>query len=52
MASYEDIINYLVKRGYNGDICLPAEFSDEPLVEALTPVEFEYIKELFAKAKA
>ena len=48
MASYPDIIKYLKTRGYSGDICLPAEYSDEPLVEELAPRELQYIKELFA----
>ena len=49
MASYADILRYLHEHGYSGDICLPAEFSDEPLVEELAPVELQYVKELAAK---
>ena len=48
MASYPDIIKYLKARDYCGDICLPAEYSDGPLVEELAPQELRYIKELFA----
>ena len=47
MASYTDILKHLKTRGYSGDICLPAEYSDEPLVEELAPQELEYIKNLF-----
>jgi len=46
MASYPDILNYLKQRGYKGDICLPAEYTDEPLVERLTPLELAYVKSL------
>jgi len=44
MASYQEIMEYLKTRGYKGDICLPAEYTDEPLVERLTPLELEYVK--------
>ena len=46
MASYPDIIQYLLKRGYTGDICLPAEYTDEELVEQLTPAELQYVKDI------
>jgi len=47
MASYPEIIEYLKERGYKGDICLPAEYTDEPQVERLTPIELEYVKSLY-----
>jgi len=47
MASYPEIISYLKERGYKGDICLPAEYTDEPQVERLTPIELEYVKSLY-----
>ncbi|MCL2527999.1 MAG: sugar phosphate isomerase/epimerase [Defluviitaleaceae bacterium] len=47
MASYPEIIDYLKTRGYKGDICLPAEYTDEPQVERLTPVELAYVKSLY-----
>ena len=50
MASYPDIINYLARNHYNGDICMPAEFSDDQLAEALVPVELAYVKDLFSLA--
>ena len=50
MASYQDIIHYLLKRGYTGDICLPAEYTDEKLVEKLTPEELKYVKDIVKKA--
>ena len=49
MASYEEIFQYLLKRGYKGDICLPAEYTDEPLVEKLAPEELNYVKEIVKK---
>ena len=49
MASYPDIINYLKKRGYTGDICLPAEYTDEKLVEILAPEELNYVKNLYVR---
>lgn len=47
MASYPDIIKVLKDRGYKGDICLPAEYTDEPLVEKLAPKELNYVKTLY-----
>lgn len=52
MASYPDIIKYLVQHNYKGDICLPAEYTDEPLVEELAPVELLYVKEIFDAMEA
>jgi len=50
IASYPEIISYLKTRGYTGEICLPAEYTDEPLVDMLTPVEFAYVKSLYESA--
>ena len=47
MASFPDIITYLKKRGYTGDICLPIEYTDEESVERLAPEELRYVKDLF-----
>ncbi|MCI8624324.1 MAG: sugar phosphate isomerase/epimerase [Provencibacterium sp.] len=46
MTSYPDIIDYLKKRCYTGDICLPAEYTAEELVDELTPKELAYVKSL------
>ena len=51
MASYPDIVDYLTTRGYKGDICLVAEYTDESLVDKLAPEELKYVKGLF-QAKA
>ena len=46
-ADYRKIAKYLKERGYKGDICLPAEYSDEGLVDELAPLELAYVKSLF-----
>ena len=46
-ADYARISRYLLSRGYTGDICLPAEYSDETLVDKLAPIELAYVKSLF-----
>ena len=48
LADYGRIAAYLVERGYAGDICLPIEYTDGSLVDALAPIELAYIKSLFA----
>ena len=45
-ADYVKIAAYLKERGYKGDVCLPAEYSDEELVDELAPIELEYVKSL------
>ncbi|WP_334195750.1 sugar phosphate isomerase/epimerase family protein [Muricomes intestini] len=45
-AHYPRIAAYIKERGYRGYICLPAEYTDESLVEKLVPVELEYVKSL------
>lgn len=45
-ADYTEIARYLKAREYKGDICLPAEYTDEPLVEALAPIELAFVKSL------
>ena len=44
MASYPEIIAYLKKRDYSGDICLPVEYTDETMVDRLAGVELAYVK--------
>ena len=46
MASYPEIIDYVTERGYTGDICLVAEYTDESLVDKLAPDELLYVKSL------
>ena len=47
MASYSEIAEYLKKRGYSGDICLPAEYTDEAGVEEYVREELAYVKNIF-----
>jgi sugar phosphate isomerase/epimerase len=47
MCSWKAAVEYLVKRGYRGTVCLPAEYSDEPNVEQYTREDAAYIKKLF-----
>jgi sugar phosphate isomerase/epimerase len=46
IADYGRIIKYIKSRGYGGDICLPAEYTDEALVDELAPMELAYVKGL------
>ena len=50
MCPWEDAICYLKDRGYSGNICLPAEYSDERNVEVYTKSDLAYIKELWEDA--
>lgn len=45
-ADYRRIAAYIKERGYKGDICLPAEYSEESLVDELAPIELAYVKSL------
>jgi len=47
VADYAGIAAYLKGRGYAGDICLPAEYTDGDLVDELAPIELAYVKSLF-----
>ena len=46
IADYGRIAAYLIERGYKGDICLPAEYTDGTLVDELAPIELAYVKSL------
>jgi sugar phosphate isomerase/epimerase len=48
MCPWDEAVAYLKERGYTGTVCLPAEYSDEPNVEAYTRQDIAYIKKLFA----
>jgi len=44
-------IAHLQHRGYTGNICLPAEYTDEENTEAYAAEDIKYIKELIIRAK-
>ena len=46
-GSWKAAVDYLVSRGYQGIVCMPAEYSDEPNVEAYTAEDLAYLKSLF-----
>lgn len=49
LCSYRRTIRYLKKRGYEGVICLPAEYTDEGNVNEYIAEDIAYVKELFNK---
>ncbi|MCL2379122.1 MAG: sugar phosphate isomerase/epimerase [Defluviitaleaceae bacterium] len=49
MASYPHIIDYLNTHNYKGDICLPAEYTDESFIDELVPEELKYVKHLISR---
>jgi len=46
-GSWSEAAAHLKKRGYNGTVCLPAEYSDEENVETYAREDLAYIKRLF-----
>ena len=50
VADYAKIVEYMKGRGYAGDICLPAEYTDDGLVDELAPIELAFVKSLFGDA--
>ena len=48
-GSWSEAVAHLKKRGYIGNVCLPAEYSDEENVESYAREDLAYIKELFAQ---
>lgn len=46
-AAWKDAADYLLSRGYAGDICMPAEYTDEANVEAYIAQDVVYAKSLF-----
>ncbi|MCL2099424.1 MAG: sugar phosphate isomerase/epimerase [Oscillospiraceae bacterium] len=46
-GSWREAVNHLKKRGYNGIVCMPAEYSDEANVDRYTKSDMAYLKELF-----
>jgi len=47
MCSWERAIIHLKKRGYEGNVCLPAEYTDESKVQEYAGRDIRYIKALF-----
>lgn len=45
-AHYPRIAKYLKENCYSGCICLPAEYTNESLVEELVPIELKYVQSL------
>ncbi len=50
-GSWRAAAAHLVRRGYRGVVCLPAEYSDEAHVEQYAREDLAYIRELFAQAE-
>jgi hypothetical protein len=48
LAAWPRVIDELKERGYEGVVCLTAEYSDQTLVERLAGEDLAYAKELFA----
>lgn len=46
-ASWKDAADALKKRGYAGDLCMPAEYTDEANVETYIQEDVAYAKSLF-----
>ena len=44
-----EAVAHLKKRGYQGVVCLPAEYTDEENVDIYTREDLAYIKSLFQK---
>jgi len=49
LASWPRIIRYLKKRGYQGVICLTAEYSAHDQVDRLIAEDIAYVKKLFTE---
>jgi sugar phosphate isomerase/epimerase len=47
LASWPRVTNYLKERGYQGVICLTAEYSDETQTDRLIAADLQYAKSLF-----
>lgn len=46
-GSWKEAVEYLKTRNYQGIVCMPAEYSDEPNVDDYTKEDLAYLKELF-----
>jgi len=49
LSSWSRIVKYLAKKNYEGVICLPAEYTDEPNVGKYIGEDIIYVKELIKK---
>ena len=49
MADWPEVVAELNKRGYAGDVCLTAEYSDRENVDAYVVEDLTYVKALFAE---
>jgi len=47
LGNWREAVNHLKKRGYEGIVCMPAEYSDDANVEKYTRRDLAYIKSLF-----
>ncbi|MFI3206171.1 MAG: sugar phosphate isomerase/epimerase [Clostridia bacterium] len=48
-CDWDRVIKFLCNKDYKGDICMPAEYTDESNVEIYTQRDLKYIKETFKK---
>lgn len=48
-TSWEKIVKHLKNRGYNGTICLPAEYTEEEKVLDYIKEDVRYVQELFSR---
>ncbi|MBN1249683.1 MAG: sugar phosphate isomerase/epimerase [Anaerolineae bacterium] len=46
-ASWPSVVADLKARGYEGVVCLPAEYTDEPAVERLIAEDIAFVRDLF-----
>jgi len=46
LCSWERAVKHMMKKGYKGNICLPAEYHDEAHVEKYAAQDLVYLKEL------
>lgn len=48
-ASWKEIADAMIRRGYEGTICMPAEYTDEAGVETYIAQDVQYAKSLFGE---
>jgi len=47
LCSWKRVVKYLAGRGYQGNVCLPAEYTDESCIEAYAGDDLAYVRGLF-----
>lgn len=52
LCSWPDAATYLRSRGYDGPVCLPAEYTDETNLEAKVSADLAYLKNLIGAGDA